>query len=88
MSRNAKELPEPSSESLPKDSILPLIEAIQSELSIVCSIADLLASAPPSSTLKTATLPALGSFLLGRCDEILSSLDALHKAISLLPSAR
>lgn len=84
MSKNDNESHEPSVKPLPQDSILPTIEAIQSRLLTIFSIADLLSSLSPSTTLNTSTLPALGSFLLEECTEVLSSLESIHKSVTFL----
>ena len=88
MARTDRESREPSPE-LPSDaSIMETLESVQSRLLTISSVADLLSSVSPTSTLNAQTLPALGSFLLRQCEQVVSSLESLHKALGSLAEER
>jgi len=84
MARTDRESPEPSPELLSDASIVETLESVQSRLLTISSVADLLSSVSPTSTLNAQTLPALGSFLLEECGKVVSSLESLHKVLASL----
>ena len=82
MERTNRESPEPSLEEPTDVSMLETLDSAQSRVLTISSLADLLSSVSPDSTLNTQTLPTLGSFLLEECGHILLSLESLHETLA------